>query len=133
METKYPKLLTSGIKNLFTGKIKYNLKGCMNFSIITLVTVTTLNGNVAHAEDKIDLTELPIENLLNMEVYSASKFIQKKSDAPTAVTVITAQNIKDYGYRTVADIVQSVRGLYIDSDRNYSNVGTRGFSIPVSP
>jgi outer membrane receptor protein involved in Fe transport len=130
METKYPNLLTSSIKNLFTGKIRYNVMGCMNFSVITLVTMIILNGIVAHAEDKIDLTELPIENLLNMEVYSASKFIQKKSDAPTAVTVITAQNIKDYGYRTVADIVQSVRGLYIDSDRNYSNVGTRGFSIP---
>ncbi len=77
-----------------------------------------------------DLTELPIENLLNMEVYSASKFTQKKSDAPTAVTVVTAQDIKDYGYRTLADIIQSVRGIYINNDRNYHYAGARGFSIP---
>ncbi len=73
---------------------------------------------------------MPIENLLNVEVYSASKFTQKKSDAPTAVTVITSQDIKDYGYRTLADIVQSVRGVYINNDRNYQYAGTRGFSIP---
>ena len=85
---------------------------------------------VAQAEENIDLTEMPIENLLNVEVYSASKFIQKKTDAPTAVTVITAQNIKDFGYRTLADVIQSVRGVYMDSDRNYSIAGTRGFSIP---
>ncbi|MBK8814748.1 MAG: TonB-dependent receptor [Methylococcaceae bacterium] len=83
----------------------------------------------AYSETQPDLTELPIENLLNMEVYSASKFTQKKSDAPTAVTVITAQDIKDYGYRTLADIVQSVRGVYVSSDRNYSYAGTRGYSI----
>ncbi len=84
----------------------------------------------ADAPDRQDLTEMPIESLLNMEVYSASKFTQKKSDAPTAVTVITAQNIKDYGYRTLSDIVQSIRGLYVSNDRNYNFVGARGFSIP---
>lgn len=84
----------------------------------------------AYSGNQPDLTEMPIENLLNMEVYSASKFIQKKSDAPTAVTVITAQDIKDYGYWTLADIVQSVRGIYINNDRNYHYAGARGFSIP---
>ena len=98
------------------------------FSI--LIAAMCLVASVAHSEEQPDLTDLPIESLLNMEVYSASKFTQKKSDAPTAVTVITAQDIKDYGYRTVADIVQSVRGAYITNDRNYSHVGTRGYSIP---
>ena len=83
-----------------------------------------------YAETVPDLADLPIESLLNMEVYSASKFTQKKSEAPTAVTVITAQDIKDYGYRTLAAIVQSVRGVYVDNDRNYSYAGTRGFNIP---
>ena len=84
----------------------------------------------AHAGNETDLTDMSIENLLNVEVYSASKFNQKKSDAPTAVTVITAQDIKDYGYRTLADIVQSVRGVYINNDRNYNYLGARGFNVP---
>jgi outer membrane receptor protein involved in Fe transport len=104
-----------------------NLKHCW---LCFLVSLACLVPSFAYAEDPVDLTDLPIESLLNMEVYSASKFTQKKSDAPTAVTVITSQDIKDYGYRTLADIVQSVRGLYINNDRNYQYAGSRGFSIP---
>ena len=77
-----------------------------------------------------DLTALPLENLLNAEVYSASKFAQKKSDAPAAVTVITAQDIKDYGYRTLGSILESVRGVYTSYDRTYTYGGIRGFSAP---
>ncbi len=100
------------------------------FLIATFFLSMCMWVSTAYAKDYGDLTDVPIESLLNMEVYTASKFIQKKSNAPTAVTVITAQDIKDYGYRTVADIVQSVRGVYVNNDRNYSFVGTRGFSIP---
>lgn len=95
-----------------------------------LSTALCLVSLSVYAETVPDLADLPIESLLNMEVYSASKFPQKKSEAPTAVTVITAQDIKDYGYRTLAAIVQSVRGVYVDNDRNYSYAGTRGFNIP---
>ncbi len=32
--------------------------------------------------------------------------------------------------RNLADILKSVRGLYVGDDRNYSYVGMRGFSRP---
>ena len=106
------------------------VKECRLFFATLIFCLYFLNFSTAYSDTNQDLTELPIENLLNMDVYTASKFIQKKSDAPTAVTVITAENIKDYGYRTLADIVQSVRGVYVNNDRNYSYLGTRGFSVP---
>jgi iron complex outermembrane receptor protein len=103
---------------------------CPLIPVFTLSLVLFFKLSTAYSKEQADLYDMPIENLLNMEVYSASKFNQKKSDAPTAVTVITAQDIKDYGYRTLGDIVQSVRGVYINNDRNYQYAGTRGFSIP---
>lgn len=74
-----------------------------------------------------DFTQLPLEQLLEIEVYSASRFLQKSAEAPSAVTVVTAMDIKNYGYRTLADILSGVRGLYVTNDRNYQYLGTRGF------
>jgi iron complex outermembrane receptor protein len=60
-------------------------------------------------------------------VFGASKYEQRVSEAPASVTLITSEEIKKYGYRTVADILRSVRSFYVIYDRNYSFVGTRGF------
>jgi len=74
------------------------------------------------------LTEIPIENLVNMEVYSASRFVQDASEAPSAVSVLTANDIKTFGWRTLAEALRSLPGLYTSYDRNYTYLGARGFS-----
>jgi iron complex outermembrane receptor protein len=88
-------------------------------------------GHPAFAkETAVDLTRFSLEDLMQMEVYSASKFGQKASEAPSAVTVITAEDIKTHGYRTLADILRTLPGVYVSYDRNYSSVGVRGFGRP---
>lgn len=77
-----------------------------------------------------DLTGLSIEELLTVEVSTASKFLQKTTEAPAAVTVISAADIRSFGYRTLADILRSVRGLFVTYDRNYQYAGVRGFNRP---
>lgn len=74
-----------------------------------------------------DLTALPLEQLMTLEVVSASRFPQKVSQAPSAVTIITAEDIRAYGYRTLADALRSVRGLHGTYDRNYNYLGVLGF------
>lgn len=88
-------------------------------------------GGLAFAGSTVaDLTGFSLEELMQMEVYSASKFGQKASEAPSAVTVITAEDIKTHGYRTLADILRSFPGIYVSYDRSYSSVGVRGFGRP---
>jgi outer membrane receptor protein involved in Fe transport len=96
--------------------------------LYSLVGALAAGGSVSvEAADNHDLTALPLESLLDMQVYSASRFPQKVSEAPAAVTIITAADIRDYGYRTLADILRSIRSLYTTNDRNYSYLGVRGF------
>src|ERR1051325_7859477 len=79
-----------------------------------------------------DLTELPLEALMDIEVptvYGASKFEQKATEAPSSITVISSDEIKRYGYRTLADVLQSVQGFHVSYDRNYAFLGTRGVNL----
>jgi outer membrane receptor for ferrienterochelin and colicin len=79
-----------------------------------------------------DLTKLPLEQLMQIEVpevVSASKYEQKATEAPASTTVITSDEIKRYGYRTLADILASVPGFYVSYDRNYDYLGTRGVNL----
>lgn len=80
--------------------------------------------------ERLDLAAMPIEQLLTLEVSSASKFAQKLSETPTAVSIVTAADIREFGWRTLADILRSLRGLYVSNDRNYSYLGARGFLRP---
>jgi outer membrane receptor for ferrienterochelin and colicins len=77
--------------------------------------------------------QLSLEQLLDVRVdsvYGASKYQQRLSEAPSSVSIVTEDDIKKYGYQTLADVLRSVRGLYVSYDRNYSYLGMRGFSRP---
>jgi outer membrane receptor for ferrienterochelin and colicins len=79
-----------------------------------------------------DLTELPLEALMDIEVpkvYGASKLEQKATEAPASVTVISSDEVKKYGYRTLAAILASAPGFNVSYDRNYSFLGVRGVSL----
>lgn len=72
------------------------------------------------------LADLELEQLLGLEVYAASRFPQPQAEAPSAITVITGEDIRQYGYRTLADVLRSIAGLHISSDHVYDYLGVRG-------
>jgi outer membrane cobalamin receptor len=85
---------------------------------------------MAQQEPASDLTDKTLEELMDIRVYSASGYSQTASDAPASVSIVTHDEIEKAGFRTLADILRSVRSFYISYDRQYSYIGARGFSNP---
>lgn len=79
------------------------------------------------------LSDLSLEDLMKLDagqVYGASERLQPVTEAPASVSFITADEIERFGYKTLADILRSVRGMYVTDDRNFSLMGVRGFANP---
>jgi outer membrane receptor for ferrienterochelin and colicin len=94
------------------------------------IAMLLASATVAWAKDEIaDLANMSIEELMNVKVYGASKFEQKVTNAPSFVTIVTADEIKKSGYRTLADILRSVSGFVITNDRNYTYAAVRGLGV----
>jgi len=87
----------------------------------------------AQAQDTaevLDVTGRPFEELLNTEIITAAKLAHQISGAASAVSIVTAQDIRAYGYRTLGDILNSMRGLHMAHDFWYGYLGGRGYSDP---
>ena len=82
------------------------------------------SNSQSNSSEKLLFGEIP-------SVYTASKYEQKVSKAPASISIVTADEIKKWGYRNFSDILSSLKGFYTTSDRNYGYVGTRGFGLPT--
>ncbi len=77
-----------------------------------------------------DLTALSLEQLLDLKVVGASKYEQKQTEVAAAVSIITRDEIRAFGWRTLDQALATLPGVYTSYDRQSSHLGTRGFSVP---
>jgi outer membrane receptor for ferrienterochelin and colicins len=100
-------------------------------ALILILVLVLAPSRAARAQQS--LTDMSLEDLMGQDagrVFGASARLQPVTEAPASVTFITAEEITRYGYRTLADILRGVRGMYVTDDRNFSYLGMRGFGIP---
>lgn len=81
------------------------------------------------AQQLRDLTTIPLEQLMTMEVTSAAKRPQKLSDATSAVFVITQEDIRRSGATNIPEALRLAPGLQVARiDANAWSITARGFA-----
>lgn len=71
------------------------------------------------------LSVLPVDTVIG-----AAKHEQKLRDAPANVTILTGEDVRLNGWRTLGEALRSVSGVVISYDRGYGYLGIRGFNRP---
>jgi outer membrane receptor protein involved in Fe transport len=92
--------------------------------ILTAWLAVMGSTNVA-AFDAIDAS---LEDLLKIRILSTPKFAEDPDKIPSVVSILTADDIRTYGWRTVGDALRSLQGFNVTDDHTYTYAGTRGIS-----
>ena len=104
-------------------------------SILLLYTVTILFSCVtshvlAEELEKVEqLKAMSLENLMNVTVYSAGHKNQQMANVPSAIYVISKEDIRRSGARTLPDLLRGVPGLHVANIDGHSwAISARGFN-----
>lgn len=75
---------------------------------------------------KTPLTQVPKQ----IEVSTAARYAQASSQSAGVTYVVTANDIEYFQWQTLAQILQSLPGIYISSDSVFQYMGVRGLGQP---
>ncbi len=93
-----------------------------------LLLPLTLHADEDQSGKGKDLGQADIESLMNMEVTTASKKSESLFDVAAAMTVITQDDIRRSGARTIPDLLRMVPGFEVQQlTSNRWKVSARGF------
>jgi outer membrane receptor protein involved in Fe transport len=101
---------------------------CLRVTLIFLALAAAFPAHAAYAGP--DLTSLSLEQLMDLKVIGASKYEQKQSEVAAAVSIITRDEIRTFGWRTLDQALASLPGIHTTYDRQYRYLGARGFGLP---
>jgi iron complex outermembrane recepter protein len=108
---------------------------CMSWQVLGMVVIMSVilfsfaQNLEAVPRLPADLTEMKIEDLMNLEVTSVSRKAEKASDAAAAIFVITQEDLRRSGATSIPEALRMVPGLQVARiDANKWAITSRGFS-----
>lgn len=96
-----------------------------------VVLVLCVSSTAGSAQDSAQAEAQDLDALLNTPVSTGAKYAQGIRQVSGSVSIVTAEDIRRFDYRTLEEALQSMAGIYAGYDRNYVQVGARGFSRPT--
>ncbi len=95
--------------------VTYGMKAGITLLAFLFFMITGPSPGIAQVQQPDttvkDLTELSLDDLINVKVITASGTEQTIAEAPATMTVITAQQIEERGYEQLEDALRDVLGI----------------------
>ncbi len=93
----------------------------------------SVNSFAAAEEKEADPSEMSLEELMNTQIYSASKRPEKLSDTAASVYVITSEDIAKAGVTSIPEALRMVPGVNVaQTNANTWAITIRGFNYQYS-
>ena len=110
------------------GRIFQRESAVLRTLICTLIIASVTTAGWA-GELPVDLTELSLEELMNIEITSVSKKEEKLFEAAAAGYVVTGEEIRRSGVTNIPEALRMVPGMHVARiDANKWAVSSRGFN-----
>ncbi len=91
----------------------------------SLLLFAVLSASGRGKLDYNDLSNMSLEELMSVEVTSASRYAQKLAEAPASMIIITHDQIIDNGYFDLSDILKDIPGIdIVDHARGFGEFYT---------
>ena len=102
----------------------------MSTALLTIMLLCSMTGGAKAAVIvSTDLTELSLEELMNIKITSVSKKPERLADAAAAIFVITQEDIRRSGATSIPEALRMVPGINVARiDSNKWAVTSRGFN-----
>jgi iron complex outermembrane recepter protein len=102
-------------------------------AIACALSVLFFDSGAFAQDSNQDLTTASLEELLSVEVTSASKRAENLMAAPAAIYVINSSDLRRGGFSSVPDALRAVPGLHVAQQSSHTwIVAARGFSGPFN-
>ena len=93
------------------------------------ITLTYTGGPSYAATTTTDLTELSLDDLMNIEITSVSKKTERLSEAAASIFVITREDIRQSGYNSIPEVLRLAPNLQVARvDSSQYAITARGFN-----
>src|SRR5688572_8730318 len=87
----------------------------------------------APASASVPLKKLSIEELMNVEVISVSKRLEKLSEVPSAIQAITQDDIRRSSATSIPEALSMASNLHVAQHNSYTwSISSRGFNTTFS-
>ena len=89
-----------------------------------------LGPATGQATARLDALSMSLEELTAVRILATPKFAEDAEHSPSSVSILTAAEIRSFGWRTLADVLRSLQGFNVTEDHTYAYGGVRGVSAP---